>query len=153
MDVRAVGQNLSSRWPNRLSEARSFRSFPWNVLTRHNGRNTQPRSKTGNYMGGQALAEPNPPSIKGIRKGGLDPDLTQHYRGSCRHYRGSSLTPSGDPHEAAWVSPLQIYRVNIYSNINITVIDTRPCLGATDLEEFVIERQFPRIPATITVRM
>ena len=64
-----------------------------------------------------------------------------------------TLTPSRDLHEAAWVSPLQIYRLNIYSNTNITVIDPRPCLEATDLEEFVIERQFPRIPATITVRM
>ena len=37
-------------------------------------------------MGGQALAEPNPPSIRGIRKGGRDPDLTQHYRGAFPSY-------------------------------------------------------------------
>jgi hypothetical protein len=33
-------------------------------------------------MGGQVLAEPDPPSKYGIRTGGPDPDLLRYYQGA-----------------------------------------------------------------------
>ena len=57
----------------------------------------RPHTEKGAPMGGQALADTRPPSIKGKGMGGPNSDLSQYFRGSSCDYNfitQENLSPS-----------------------------------------------------------